>query len=75
MRQALLPVGIGAVVGLGIAFGLRGSLQSLLFEISGADPLTLGAVTLLLLGVAILASYLPARRASRMDPVVALREE
>jgi putative ABC transport system permease protein len=74
VRQALLPVGVGAVVGLGMAFGLHGFIQSLLFGISGADPVTYGLVTLLLLGVATLASYLPARRASRLDPVVALRE-
>ncbi|MGD2121980.1 MAG: ABC transporter permease [Gemmatimonadota bacterium] len=75
VRQALLPVVLGIAVGLGLAFGLQGFLQSLLFQISGTDPLTLGAVTLLLLAVAGLASYLPARRASRMDPVEALRKE
>jgi ABC-type antimicrobial peptide transport system permease subunit len=75
VRQALLPVGLGVVVGLGIAFGLQGFLQSLLYEISGTDPLTFGAVTIMLLAVASLASYLPARRASKLDPVAALREE
>jgi ABC-type lipoprotein release transport system permease subunit len=58
-----------------LAFGLQGFLQSLLFEISGTDPLTFAAVTGLLLVVAAAASYLPARRASNMDPVAALREE
>jgi putative ABC transport system permease protein len=75
VRQALLPVGLGAVAGLGLAFGLQGFLQSLLFEISGTDPMTFGLVTLILLAVAAAASYLPARRASNMDPVVALRED
>ncbi len=75
VRQALIPVAVGLVAGLGIAFGVGGFLQSLLFGISAADPLTFGIVTLLLLGVAALASYLPARRASYMDPVIALREE
>jgi len=75
VRQALLPVGIGAMVGLGVAFALHGFLQSLLFEISGTDPVTFALVTVLLLSVASLASYFPARRASRLDPVVALREE
>jgi len=75
VRQALLPVGIGAIVGLGMALGLHGFLQSLLFEISGTDPVTLGLATALLLMVASMASYVPARRASRLDPVVALREE
>lgn len=75
VRQALFPVLIGTIFGLGLAFALHGFLQSLLFEISGADPMTFGMVTLLLLGVAALASYVPARRASRLDPVVALRED
>jgi putative ABC transport system permease protein len=75
VRQALIPVVIGAVFGLGMAFGLHGFIQALLFQISGTDPMTFGLVTVLLLGVAGLASYLPARKASRMDPVQALREE
>ena len=75
VRQALLPVGLGAVAGIGLAFGLQGFLQSLLFEISGTDPFTFGVVTTILMAVAGAASYLPARRASRLDPVVALRED
>jgi len=75
VRQALLPVVVGALFGIAMAFGLRGFLQSLLFEVSGTDPLTFTAVTLVLLSVAALASFLPAWRASRMDPVAALREE
>ena len=75
VRQALLPVGIGIVAGIVLAFGLQGFLQSLLFEISGTDPATFAVVTGVLLLVAGVASYLPARRASNMDPVSALREE
>jgi len=74
VRQALLPVGVGAVFGVGLAVALQGFLQNLLFQVSGTDPLTFSGVTVLLLGVALAASYLPARRASRLDPVVALRE-
>jgi putative ABC transport system permease protein len=74
VRQALLPVGVGAFFGIGLALLLRGFLQNLLFQISGADPLTFSSVTVLLMGVAVAASYLPARRASRLDPVEALRE-
>jgi len=48
-------------------------MQSLLFDVSPTDPLTLGAVTALLLGVAVAAAWMPARRASRVDPVEALR--
>ncbi len=75
IRQALAPVAIGAVFGLGLALASGGFLESLLFGVRGRDPLTFGGVTALLLGVALLASYLPARRASRMDPVEALAME
>jgi putative ABC transport system permease protein len=74
VRQALLPVGVGAVFGVGLALMLQAFLRNLLFQISGTDPLTFSSVTVLLLGIAMAASYLPARRASRLDPVEALRE-
>lgn len=73
VRQALLPVVVGAVAGMAGALALGRGLSSLLFEISGSDPLTLVAVTVLLIGIALLASYIPALRASRLDPVHALR--
>ncbi len=74
-RQAMIPVLVGAVVGLGASFLVGNALSSLLFQVSRTDPLTITAVIVLLLGIAALASYLPARRASRMDPVAALRFE
>jgi ABC-type antimicrobial peptide transport system permease subunit len=66
---------------LGMALGLAGAiatthlLKSLLDEITPTDPLTAVSVTLLLLGVAFLACYLPARRATKVDPMIALRCE
>jgi putative ABC transport system permease protein len=74
VRQALFPVMVGAVSGVGLALMLQAFLRNLLFQISGTDPLTFSVVTALLLGIALAASYLPARRASRLDPVEALRE-
>jgi putative ABC transport system permease protein len=69
------------IVVLGVAAGLIGSLmltrflQTLLFDTKPTDPLTFGTLTVLLAGVALLASFIPARRASRVDPSVALRHE
>ena len=51
------------------------TITSLLFEVSPNDPLTVAGVTLLLVLIAILASYIPARRATHVDPIVALRHE
>jgi putative ABC transport system permease protein len=66
---------IGVAAGLAAAAGLTGLLTSLLYEVRPFDPATFAAVFGVLLGVAVLASYLPARRAARVDPVVALRCE
>jgi putative ABC transport system permease protein len=55
--------------------GIGATMQSLLFEVGAADPRVLAAVAALLLSVALLASWLPARRASRVDPLTALRTE
>jgi putative ABC transport system permease protein len=66
---------IGVTVGLIAAFGLARTMGSLLFQTSMADPPTFSIVPLLLMSVALLACYLPARRATRVDPLVALRSE
>jgi putative ABC transport system permease protein len=66
---------IGIVVGIGGAWGLTRFLASLLVGVSPTDALTLSAVSLCLLLVALLACYIPARRATKVDPLVALRYE
>jgi predicted permease len=66
---------LGVGIGLAASFGLLRFLQTLIFGVTTTDPLVLGAVSLLLVGVALVASYVPARRAMRVDPVSALRGE
>jgi putative ABC transport system permease protein len=66
---------IGLALGLAGAFGLSRLLKSLLFEVTTTDPATYVIVSLLLLVTALLACYLPARRATQVDPMVALRYE
>src|SRR5262249_46987318 len=67
--------GIGIAIGLGGALGVTGFLRSLLFGVSPFDPLSFVAVSALLCSISLVASYLPARRAARVDPVEALRYE
>lgn len=73
--RSLKLVLIGVVVGLVGAFALTRLMSSLLFGIRATDPATFAAISLLFIGVALLASYLPARRATRVDPLAALRYE
>jgi putative ABC transport system permease protein len=68
-------VGVGLSIGLFTSLAMTTALESLLFGVSSRDPVTFVTVTVLLGVVALIASYLPARRASRVDPVVALRAE
>jgi len=75
LGQVIGLVGVGVVTGLAGALGVSRLVQSLLFQVSPTDPLTLAGVCVLLLTVATLAGYLPAQRAARIDPVEALRAE
>jgi ABC-type antimicrobial peptide transport system permease subunit len=69
------PVLLGAAAGLALALGLGRFLATLLFEVRPADPATIVAVALLLGATALLAGLVPARRATRVDPAVALRTD
>jgi putative ABC transport system permease protein len=75
LGQGLLTVAIGLIVGLAGSLLLTRTMRSMLFEISPNDPLTIVGIALLLLLIAMLASYIPARRATRVDPMIALRYE
>jgi predicted permease len=75
MRQAFTFVVAGAVVGLPAAIGVARLLRGFLFGLSPMDPATLAAATSLMFAVAALAAYLPARRAARLEPMAALRQE
>ena len=75
IRQGLLLTAIGVVVGVGGALLLTRTIRGLLFEVSATDPLVFTAVPVLLVMVSIVACYTPARRATKVDPLIALRDE
>jgi len=75
LRESAALVGIGLVIGLGAALGVTRTLRSLLFGVTSTDPATFAGAAAALGLVALLATYLPARRAARVDPVVTLRQE
>jgi predicted permease len=75
VRHGLILSGVGVAIGLAVAVGVMRLITSLLFEVNPIDPLTYAMVSLVLIGATMLASYVPALRATRVDPIMALRSE
>jgi putative ABC transport system permease protein len=75
LGQGLRPILVGVAIGIAGALALTRTVESLLFGVTATDPLTFGGVTLILVGAALLACYVPARRVTKVDPVIALRYE
>jgi putative ABC transport system permease protein len=75
LRQGLILTMIGAAIGLFGAYLAMRAITSVLYGVSATDPLTFALVAGLLIAVALIASYVPARRATKVDPLVALRNE
>jgi ABC-type antimicrobial peptide transport system permease subunit len=75
LGRGLRTIFIGVAIGITGSLALTRTVGSLLFGVTATDPLTFGGVTLLLVGTALLACYIPARRATKIDPMVALRYE
>ena len=73
LREGLILAGMGVAIGLTGSLALSRLIRSLLFEVGPSDPITLSVVSVLLAGLALLACYIPARRATRIDPMAALR--
>jgi len=73
VKQGLKLVGIGVVIGAVAALVLTRAMESLLFGVSATDPVTFATISAVLIGVAALASFIPALRATKIDPMVALR--
>jgi ABC-type antimicrobial peptide transport system permease subunit len=75
VRQGMWLAGIGSIIGLALAMGGAQLLKSFLYGVSATDPLTFTGIAAMLLTIAFVACWIPARRASRVDPMIALRAE
>jgi len=75
VKQGLMLAGIGVLLGLVGAFGITRVISSLLYNVTPTDPISFAGVAAFLTMIAVVASYLPARRATNVDPLVALRNE
>ena len=75
LRHGLMLTIIGAAIGMFGAYLATRAITSVLYGVSATDPLTFGVVSLLLIGVALIACYVPARRATKVEPLIALRSE
>ena len=75
LRETALMVGASALIGIPAALSLTRLLTTFLYGLTPQDPLSIAAATVLLLGITALAGYIPARRATRVDPMIALRYE
>ena len=75
LRRGVVLIAIGMIIGIAVSFALTRVMQAVLFGIRATDPLTFAAALCGLAGIALLACYIPARRAMKVDPITALRYE